>query len=391
MLIPFPKVPDIRKVSDNIFTHLKQAIDPPEIVIDMRPVRELAKEVSDFRQDAQAGEELYLGRVTVLKEEAVGMYQVAVLAAEDPQALEAWMTAHQYVYPKGMDGVCAEYIEAKWCFVAVKANVGSQSAVEPKPGMRKADALVDDATGFEGAVQAMGFRFRIDEPVVPMRLSAFNEGDLHNIVYVFSDRSLKIPELPEKFVQGKISGEQLFKNMTEPLPVKVLGGTIEQAEQMGYFKMPQYNRDPRPKNGDAYDLLSSDLLAVKTGELTHPFEAREKELLKIGERLGLRGEEVDKLIGEVIAKERLAAAEAVKDAYQGMVLTVIEGDFPRDVIARQNLHFEAFAARDLEMAQVRNPKDDTSSEKTLIAGGALALLFGVILSRRKAGAGSVLH
>ena len=79
--------------------------------------------------------------------------------------------------------------------------------------------LEEIATGFEGAVQAMGFRFRIDEPVVPMRLSAFNGGELHNIVYVFSDQSVKIPELPEAFVKGKISGEQLYKNMTEPLPV----------------------------------------------------------------------------------------------------------------------------------------------------------------------------
>ena len=69
-----------------------------------------------------------------------------------------------------------------------------------------------------------------------MRLSAFNEGELHNIVYVFSDRALKIPELPEKFVLGKISGEQLLKNMTEPLPVRVLGGTIEQAEKAGLFQ-----------------------------------------------------------------------------------------------------------------------------------------------------------
>ena len=162
MLIPFPAVPDIRKVSDNIFTHLKHAIDPPEIVIDMLPKPATAGKVVEEIMDEK---DLYLGRVTVLKEEAVGMYQVAVLAAEDPQALEAWMTAHQYVYPKGMDGVCAEYIEAKWCFVAVKANVGSQPAVEPRPGMRKADPLVDDATGFEGAVQAMGFRFRVDKPV----------------------------------------------------------------------------------------------------------------------------------------------------------------------------------------------------------------------------------
>ncbi|MFP6905821.1 MAG: DUF2330 domain-containing protein [Verrucomicrobiota bacterium] len=382
MLIPFPVVPDIRKVSDNIFTHLKHAIDPPVIVVDLRPKLKMAKRLSSQAGGVDA-DELFLGRVTVLKEEAVGMYQVVVLAAADPQALAAWMRAHHYVYPAGMDGVCAEYIEADWCFVAVKANVGSQQAVEPRPGMRKADALVDDATGFEGAVQAMGFRFKTDKPVVPMRLSAFNAGDLHNIVYLFSEQSMQIKELPAKFVQGKISGRQLLRNMTEPLPVKVLGGTLEQAEKMGLFKQPRYNRDPRPKNGDAYDLLSADLLAVKTGELTHPFEAREKELLKIGERLGLRGENVDKLIGEVISRERLAAAEAVKEAFDGMVLTVIEGDFPREVIAKHNLHFKPFAARELKLGMNEHGQ---AVEKTVVLGSALILLLGLLMIRRRTGA-----
>jgi hypothetical protein len=36
MLIPFPSIPEIRKVSDNIFPHLAAAIDPPEVVVDMR-------------------------------------------------------------------------------------------------------------------------------------------------------------------------------------------------------------------------------------------------------------------------------------------------------------------------------------------------------------------
>ena len=36
MLIPFPSVPDLRKVSDNIFPHIAAAIDPPEVVIDVR-------------------------------------------------------------------------------------------------------------------------------------------------------------------------------------------------------------------------------------------------------------------------------------------------------------------------------------------------------------------
>ena len=33
MLIPFPSIPEIRKVSDNIFPHVAAAIDPPEVVV----------------------------------------------------------------------------------------------------------------------------------------------------------------------------------------------------------------------------------------------------------------------------------------------------------------------------------------------------------------------
>ena len=33
MLIPFPAVPELRKVSDSIFPHMRAAIDPPEVVV----------------------------------------------------------------------------------------------------------------------------------------------------------------------------------------------------------------------------------------------------------------------------------------------------------------------------------------------------------------------
>ena len=33
MLIPFPAIPELRKVPDNIFPHVRAAIDPPEVVV----------------------------------------------------------------------------------------------------------------------------------------------------------------------------------------------------------------------------------------------------------------------------------------------------------------------------------------------------------------------
>ena len=37
MLIPFPNPPELRKVADNTFEQIANAIDPPEVVVDLRP------------------------------------------------------------------------------------------------------------------------------------------------------------------------------------------------------------------------------------------------------------------------------------------------------------------------------------------------------------------
>ncbi len=175
-----------------------------------------------------------------------------------------------------------------------------------------------------------------------MRLSAYNEGKLFNRVYVLSNQHLRFKQLPGKFIKERISGDKLYKNMTQPLPVRVVGGTLAQAKKMGLLNQPQYNRDPSSHNGHALDAFSSDLLSNKTGKLSHPFEEREKELLKIGERLGMRGKEVDALIGQVIRKERRTTLKDVEAEFKKLVLTVLEGDFPRDVIAKENLTLVSF-------------------------------------------------
>ena len=42
-------------------------------------------------------------QVKVIKQEAVGMYEVAVLAAGSAKALQLWIDDHGYKYPDGMD------------------------------------------------------------------------------------------------------------------------------------------------------------------------------------------------------------------------------------------------------------------------------------------------
>lgn len=343
MLIPFPKPPALRKVSDNIFPHIAAAIDPPEVVVyagrmlysDLQGGRRNGGQV--FQRQAR-GLEIQKEEVRVVREEAVGMYEVAVLEAGSAAALKKWIDEHGYNYPDGMDKVCEEYVADRWCFVAVKTSVGAKANVDPKPGQRKTASKLPAGSSFDGHVQAMGFRFETDELVVPMRLSAFNEGDLRNIVYLMTDSPKKIRAIPEEYVVRQMSGKQLIENLTGPLPLRIVGGTEADIPEYRRKSLPN-ERKPEPHNGAAKELFASDLQAVATGELSLKHEEEEKVLLRIGERFGLRGAEIDAMHSQAIAELRAEATKGALKLLEGMTLTVVDGDFPREVIASRNLTF----------------------------------------------------
>ena len=345
MLIPFPSPPELRKVPDSIFEQVANAVDPPEVVVDLRIQRMMMRRGALAAPTAEAADSSMQfaakNEVVVLKEEAVGMYEVAVLEAGSAFALKKWMDKNGYQYPEGMDKVTNDYVDQGWCFVAVKTKVGQEKGVQPKAGQRKVQAELPKGSVFDGNVQGMGFRFKSPELVVPMRLSAFNDGELRNVMYLLTEGPRKIRAIPEEYVVRQISGKQLFDNVTQPLPLRIIGGTEKDIPAFRRQSLPKL-RDPEPKNGLAKDLFASDLLAVSTGELSLRHEEQEKELLRIGEYFGLRGEEVDKENGQALVKARKKTVEDGLAMLKEMTLTVVDGDFPREVISQQNLTFAEY-------------------------------------------------
>lgn len=343
MLIPFPTPPAIRKVPDDVFPHIAAAIDPPKVVIDLRwQMRGRFRRFSLWAdrsdklsvQATEAAED----EVRVIREEAVGMYEVVVLDAGSAKALKRWMDDHEYRYPEGMDEACDDYVEAGWCFVAVRTQVGHKSKVDPKPGQKDVDTKLAPNASFDGHVQAMGFRFRSDELVVPMRLSTFNEGDLHNVVYLLTDRPSRINHVPERYVVRQIEGAELLQNVTGPLPLRILGGTVENILQPQRDSL-KVQRNAEPHNGFARELFASDLTCANEVRLTNGYEETEKELLRIGELLNMRGPGIDVLHRQVLQEERRKSTETALATLEDMTLTVIDGDFPRDVLSRDNITF----------------------------------------------------
>ena len=353
MLIPFPTPPAIRKVPDNVFQQIENAVDPPEVVVDLRIRRRFGRGGGGFGGGGMGGGAggmmangvIRENQLVVLNEEAVGMYEVAVLAAGSARVLKKWMDENKFVYPEGMDEVTNDYVKAGWCFVAVKTKVGEKSAVDPAPGQRNVKAGMPDGSTFDGAVQGLGFRFETEKLVVPMRLSAFNEGDTRNIVYLLTRGAKKIRFIPEEFVVRQLPGKELVKNMTRPLPLRVIGG---HARDISPNQRPNVTkqRDPKPHNGIAKSLFASDLYAAKvfarSESLALKPEKTQKELLAIGEHFGLRGGDYDKMLTTKLNDESEDYFDEVSQELRNFTMTVVDGDFPRDVLANQNLTFENF-------------------------------------------------
>jgi hypothetical protein len=342
MLIPFPAVPSLRKIPDETFAQLGKALDPPVITYwlwnnryddAVRPSTALSLESGASR----AGRD----EVVVLKEEAVGMYEVAVLEAGSASALKRWMDQHGYRFPDGMEPVCADYVQDGWCFVAVKTRVGSKKGVDPQPGMRATRPDKPKDSVFTGNVQAMGFRFYSKEFVVPMRLSTFNGENLNNTLYVLSDQPLRASNLPVEMVKRQLTGEKLYHHLTGLLPYRIEGGTEEQMTPADWEQL-KAQRNPLPHNGVAGELFASDLLAEGLGQLSHSHEEKEKALLDIGERLGLRGGGLDAMHVAVLEADLKEVKAQALDRLNGMTLTLIEGDFPREVLANENLRFAPY-------------------------------------------------
>ncbi|MCP4872086.1 MAG: DUF2330 domain-containing protein [Proteobacteria bacterium] len=351
MLIPFPSPPAIRKISDDTFAHLEAAVDPPTLQVNIyehipypEPAAMDAGGAGASRSRKSEGEApLELDEVRVISEEAIGMYQVAVLEAGSPRALQVWMEDNSYQYPSGMDAVTQDYVTDRWCFVAVKAKVGAGDTLNARPGMRSVDSSLPPGAGFDGHVQGMGFRFKVDAPVVPMRLSVFNGVDPRNVVYMLTDKPVRMDGVPISTVVRQVDGSALHANLTQPIPVK-FGGNLPNDPLQDYEQTQvDQQSDPALYSRVARDLIASDLMAIRAGELALAHEDKEKALLNLSESFGLRGAAVDKLHEAAIADLVTAITGDALTDLEGLTMTVLDGIFPQDRLAAENLRFTEYA------------------------------------------------
>ena len=87
----------------------------------------------------------------------------------------------------------------------------------------------------------------------------------------------------------------------------------------------------------AEDLFRSDLRGAINDQRSNREEELEKHLLAISERLQLRGEAIDRMHRDATTDQEAAESDAILKELEGMTLTVIDGEFPRETLANENL------------------------------------------------------
>ena len=347
MLIPFPSPPELYKIDDQTFAQLERAIDPPTLTVSYQK-----QEVFSGLGAGSGGlagllgtkgvgrGNIGLGGIISVREEALGMYQVAVIEAGSAKALKTWMNEHSYQFPSGMEEVTQEYVEEGWAFVAIKTKIGSKNNVEPKAGMRSVDTSFPQDASFEGYVQGMGFRFRTSEAVVPMRLSVFNGRDPHNIVYLFSDTKKKIKNVDQPNDQYYIAGTTLYENLTKPLDMEFQAGTYDELNATQQKQLESL-RDPNLVLKAIRQLIQSDLMALRANALILRNEQQEKDFLAISESFELRGSQINTLHQEALEEQREKQTRNALEDLNSMHLSIFSGVLPNDLIQSENVHFSS--------------------------------------------------
>jgi len=104
--------------------------------------------------------------VHVISQEVVGPYEVATLAATDPQALENWLAGHGYTIPPSIQPTVAAYVKDGFDFIALRLLPGKGvSAMQPV-------RVVSNGA----------------DPTLPLRMVAAGVGsDVSIVLYVISE------------------------------------------------------------------------------------------------------------------------------------------------------------------------------------------------------------
>jgi len=147
-IVPTPNRPDVSKSTTELFESLDELT---EIEYDYE------RSGLDLGMYGAAVEGVK--SVTVLEKKKVGYYDVTVLEATDANALQEWLSEHDYYYPTSATYILDDYVENGWYFTAIKIDV---SSLHPTVSSQLR----------EGQATPLKLYFKTDAIVYPLKISS---------------------------------------------------------------------------------------------------------------------------------------------------------------------------------------------------------------------------
>ena len=136
--------------------------------------------------------------VHVLEMKTVGVYDVAVLAANDPGALLRWLKGHGYAVSGRLTSVIDEYIWRGYYFTAMR--------IDPRRAAIGGDEK-DNAIPRDGLLQPIRLTFRCSSPIYPLKISSLNGGVTDLLLYLMTPMPVNPAGLREEFSAQKSARE----------------------------------------------------------------------------------------------------------------------------------------------------------------------------------------
>jgi len=128
---------------------------------------------------ADSGVGVKSGKVQVLEQKTVGVYDIAVLASDDAAALTGWLNNNGYAFPEKRSDVLAHYTKKHWVYVAMRISNASLNKSEVK----KLNT---------GELQPIRFTFKTPQLVYPLTISSVNAGETELLLYVLTEAPMHV-------------------------------------------------------------------------------------------------------------------------------------------------------------------------------------------------------
>lgn len=207
-VVPTPSKPEVQKASSEIFTSLRDLTETTED----RGAEDIGMGgVGYGLNDAKQS-------VHVIEEKTIEYYDIAVLSADDKNALADWLNKNGYRFPEQYSYVLDSYVQNKWFFTAVKITKDV-----------KAKQLQTDM--WNGSLMPLQFEFSTDKPVFPLKISSVIEEPNAKAGPDFSQ------EGADKAILLK-SSEKISADLND---YHLQSGTIEMRVSNNFMPNQQYN------------------------------------------------------------------------------------------------------------------------------------------------------